>query len=270
MAVAGLHHVICGAGDPTLVFVHGLACSHQDWEAQVQALSSRHRCVNIDLPGHGASPAKGPLGIARFGELVAVLAREQCASPCVLVGHSMGCRVVLEAARLLGDAVAGLVLVDGARRGIGAEPQVRADAEARIRAAGFGGFISGLFSAMFTDASDAEVRERIIERALKLDPQAGVNLVVDMVGWDAGEMEDALDHVQVPLLVIQSTNINGKPLRPGQRTPWTNLVSERVPGAVVEVISGVGHFSMLEAPEQVTTLMARFLDSISPAGTSQA
>jgi pimeloyl-ACP methyl ester carboxylesterase len=123
---------------------------------------------------------------------------------------------------------------------------------------------------MFTDASDAEVRERIIERALKLDPQAGVNLVVDMVGWDAGEMEDALDHVQVPLLVIQSTNINGKPLRPGQRTPWTNLVSERVPGAVVEVISGVGHFSMLEAPEQVTTLMARFLDSISPAGTSQA
>jgi pimeloyl-ACP methyl ester carboxylesterase len=265
MAVADLHKVICGAGDPALIFVHGLACSHQNWKAQVQALSSGHRCVSIDLPGHGASPAREPLGIARFGALVAALAHEQCPSPCVLVGHSMGCRVVLEAAGSLGDEVAGLVLVDGARRGIGAVAQVRADTEARIRAAGFEGSIRGMFSAMFSDASDAGMRERIIERALELDPQAGVDLVADMLAWDAGEMEDALDHVRIPLLVIQSTDVNLKPLRPGQRTPWIDLVSERVPGAVIEVVPGVGHFSMLEAPEQVTTLMARFLNSISPA-----
>jgi pimeloyl-ACP methyl ester carboxylesterase len=92
-----------------------------------------------------------------------------------------------------------------------------------------------------------------------------VDLVADMLAWDAGEMEDALDHVRIPLLVIQSTDVNLKPLRPGQRTPWIDLVSERVPGAVIEVVPGVGHFSMLEAPEQVTTLMARFLNSISPA-----
>ena len=39
--------------------------------------------------------------------------------------------------------------------------------------------------------------------------------------------------------------------------------------SLVEVISGVGHFSMLEAPEQVTTLIARFLEAISPAATSE-
>jgi len=264
MAVADLHQVVRGAGDPTLVFVHGLACSHQDWKAQVEALSSRYRCVSIDLPGHGASPAKEPLGIACFGAVVAALAREQCGSPGVLVGHSMGCRVVLEAARLLGDAVAGLVLVDGARRHIGAAAQIRGGTDARIDAAGFEGFTRRVFSAMFSDACDSDIRERVLERALKLDPQAGSGLVADMFAWDAGEMEDALDHVQVPLLLIQSTDPNLRPLRAGQRTPWIDLVSKRVPGAAVEVVPGVGHFTMLEAPEQVATLMTRFLASITP------
>ena len=118
------------------------------------------------------------------------------------------------------------MLVDGARRGIGAVAQVRADTEARIRAAGFESVMRERFSSMFSDASDTGMRDRIIERALKLDRQAGVELVADMLAWDAGEMEDALDHVRVPVLMIQSTDINLKPLRPAQRTPCFPALSE--------------------------------------------
>ena len=51
-----IHHVVTGAGDPPIVFVHGFACAHEDWDAQVAHLSPRHRTVAVDLRGHGASP----------------------------------------------------------------------------------------------------------------------------------------------------------------------------------------------------------------------
>ena len=49
-------HVATGEGRPPVVFVHGFACGHTDWDAQVAHLSPRHRTVAVDLRGHGASP----------------------------------------------------------------------------------------------------------------------------------------------------------------------------------------------------------------------
>ena len=45
---------------------------------------------------------------------------------------------------------------------------------------------------------------------------------------------------------------NGKP---GMRVPWIELVERVVPGARAEVVSGVGHFTMLEAPDAVSTVI---------------
>src|SRR5690348_652769 len=51
-----IHHVITGNGQPPIVLVHGFACAHSDWDAQVAHLSPRHQTVTADLRGHGASP----------------------------------------------------------------------------------------------------------------------------------------------------------------------------------------------------------------------
>ena len=53
-AAGELNVRVTGAQDPTLIFVHGFACSLEDWDAQVNALSSQFRCVALDLPGHGS------------------------------------------------------------------------------------------------------------------------------------------------------------------------------------------------------------------------
>ena len=55
---------VTGSQDPTLLFVHGFACAHDDWDAQVNALSPRYRCVALDLPGHGASATPATVSIA--------------------------------------------------------------------------------------------------------------------------------------------------------------------------------------------------------------
>jgi len=37
-------------------------------------------------------------------------------------------------------------------------------------------------------------------------------------------------------------------LQPGQITPWMERVQQHIPAAELDVISGVGHFPMLEVP----------------------
>src|SRR5271167_2571578 len=84
-----IHHVVTGKGHPAVVFVHGFGCAHSDWNAQVAHLSPRHQTVTVDLRGHGAS--SGTVAECSIEQALAL-------SPAVLVGHSVGCRVVIEAA----------------------------------------------------------------------------------------------------------------------------------------------------------------------------
>src|SRR5947209_4756305 len=115
-----MHYELSGDGSSSLVFVHGFACDHMDWTAQVKGLSERHRVVTCDLRGHGGTPGKPQdCSIETYGADVAELLEALQLAPAVLVGHSMGCRVVLEAARQRPGTVAGLVLIDGSFTGTG-------------------------------------------------------------------------------------------------------------------------------------------------------
>jgi pimeloyl-ACP methyl ester carboxylesterase len=257
-----LNHDDSGAGAPVVTFVHGLACALDDWRAQVEALSPRHRCVSVDLPGHGESPAAGPLGIERFGQGVTDSVRSLRACPTVLVGHSMGCRVVLEAAQRLGGDALGVVLVDGSLRGSGDPEGAREQARSAIRCIGFERYVSGLFEAMFTPTSDEALRAHVVRRALRLDPDAGTELIADLAAWDAGRMESVLRATRAPLFIIQSTGVDARgnrvPLEPGQSTPFVDKVLECLPQTRVEVIPGIGHFTMHEAAAQVSGMIAEF------------
>ena len=65
-----------------------------------------------------------------------------------------------------------------------------------------------------------------------------------------------------PVLAIQSTTRNAQlqraPMQPGDTSPWVNYLRSR--GAQVAIVPGVGHFTMLEAPETVNRLIAAFLN----------
>jgi pimeloyl-ACP methyl ester carboxylesterase len=111
-----IHHVVAGQGRPPVVFVHGFGCAHSDWGAQVAHLSPRCQTIAVDLRGHGASPGTPEeCSIERYGTDVAEVMETLVLPPANLVGHSMGCRVAVEAAMRATDCVAGVVLVDGSQ-----------------------------------------------------------------------------------------------------------------------------------------------------------
>ena len=240
------------------MFVHGFACDREDWRAQLEHFAPARQVIACDLPGHGASAGGATdCTIERCGDEVAALL-EGLEAPAVLVGHSLGCRVVLQAYQRSPARVSALALLDGSRMGTGDPEQAAGAMSAAIDFAGYAAFAEALFSQMFLKLTPAAVS--VIERAKRLPPEIGAALFPAMVRWDVANIESALATVRVPLLVIQTTTLNADrrrvSLKAGETTPWLDLVRSRAPKARIEVIPGIGHFAQLEAPEQVNALIA--------------
>ena len=233
----------------TFVLVHGFACDHTDWQHQIEHLAKRHKVLSPDLRGHGKTPGTADqVSIENFGADVAKLLEKNDVRDAVLVGHSMGCRVVLQAAMDAPDRVGALALIDGSW--LAASHPVRID--------DFASFSRNLFAGMFLAPSAAG--DAIIERAAKLPAAVGAALFPRMVRWDAERMDAALSAVKVPMLVVQSTYLNAERKRvamePGVTTPWLDLVRKRAPKARIEILSGVGHFPQIEVPAEVNKLLS--------------
>ena len=254
-----MHFIRAGAGARPFVFVHGFACSLEDWRAQLEHFQKTNQVVACDLRGHGKTPAQPhECSIEHYGGDVAALINNLELPPCVLVGHSMGCRVVLEANRLIPDRVAGIVLVDGSRNAT-ADPQAaESAARATVEKLGYAAFAETLFRQMFFKPSAQA--DAIVARAVKDSVAFGPELWPRVTRWDAGEMDAAFAAVRAPVLAIQSTTRDAQmrrsPLKAGDTSPWLDYL--RAKGAQIAIVSGVGHFTQIEAPDEVNRLIADF------------
>jgi pimeloyl-ACP methyl ester carboxylesterase len=255
-----------GEGAPALVLVHGFGCAHDDWRHQIERFRRERRVVAMDLRGHGSSTGRAAdCTLERLARDVAALLPALDLRMAVLVGHSMGCRVVLEAYAHARERVAGVVLVDGSR--LGTQPGDEANMRQMIEFMRYPAFARALFSEALLPPTAAG--RAIIERAARLPPELGATLFSTMVGWDASRMEAALSTVEVPLAAIQSTYLNPERkrvhLQPGQSSPWLDLVRRCAPHARIEIVPNAGHFTMLDAPQAFDRLLDGFLRDLPTA-----
>lgn len=256
-----------GGGDPPLLFVHGLACAHEDWRNQIRHFAQSHRVVCLDQRGHGRSVGHtSGFDIVHFGADLAALIAHLALPPVLLVGHSMGCRVVLECARIALNGVAGLVLIDGSRLAASNADRARRETLRAIQESGYDAVFERLFAQMFTAASDAETKQAIVARAKRLPRSVGVELLPRMIDWDGAFAVSALKSATMPVKVLQSTHLNENrdrvSLRPGESTPWLELVKELAPHAEIEILPGIGHFTMIEAAHDVNRHIESMLAKI--------
>lgn len=248
---------------PPLVFVHGFACDRTDWRAQADSLAARTTAVEWELPGHGSTPGTpADCTIKVYGAGLAEALTQRGLPPAILVGHSMGCRVVLEANRVAPDAVAGLVLVDGSRIAQGDPVAAKRAMADQLEGDGYRRFVREFFASMFFPSSDPALARAICDRAAGLPAAVGRALMTDLAGWDAGKVESALDAVAVPVLAIQSTTMDTAlrrvPLTPGRSSPWVDLIRAHVSDVTVAILPGPGHFPQIELADEVTELIAGF------------
>lgn len=209
-----IHWSEVGDGPP-VVLVHGLTESAPVWDPIVERLAGDHRVITLDLRGHGRSarPASGDYGQAALSsDLAAVLDAAEVGAAPHLVGHSLGGLVV--AADAAARPVASVVVVD--------QP-LRLAGKRRLRALRRPDqeVVLGVWSFLL-EAPPAEI-EAVIDRAITVDP--------------------AVAHAVVPHLTLLGT---------APDPDYPSWLARRIPGAVVEVWDGHGHYPHLVDPDRFT------------------
>ena len=246
---------------PTFIFVHGFGCDSDSWRLQVDALSPKFGVMTLDLPGHGQSALPEIHSLASLAAAV-VQAKSRCAGQAILVGHSMGCRVVLEAFRQSPDGVAGIALIDGSITGRNHASRLLQMLSDRLRSQGMPALLRENVEGMFTANSPASLRTDAVERALRLDPIFAENMLRELAQWDAVEALNPLVQAMVPLLSIQATTLDSdmrrRPLGPSETSEWGAFVRRLLPRAKPCDIEGVGHFVQLEAAQRVNDELLSF------------
>ena len=240
---------VAGSGKPLIILIHGWACRAEFWSAQIGPLSQHVRVAAVDLPGHGSADPQRPSGdwsIEGFGADILAVADALGADEVVLVGHSMGGAVAIEAARLLGRRCRLLVGVDTFTEAMfyAARP---AD-EIALRINGFRGDFPGRMRGMIDaitglDAAP-ELKALIAEGMAASDPEAALGVLEALLRWDIAAVW--------PLPGIRAVAINSALLaRRNELIDLDNLE--------IILMEGPGHFPMMEAPEAFNRLLLEVL-----------
>ena len=211
--------------------------------------AGHHVVVAIDLAGHGES------GIGRtgwtmpaFGDDVVAVVEQLGLRRMVLVGHSMGGDVVVEAALRLGDRVAGVVWVDTYQTL--EDPDTAEEIEAFVEPfrGDFAGQTRRFVRDMFPATADPALVERIAEDMASAPPDIALDALAHAWGND-GPILGALARLAVPIVAINPDD------------GATDVDSLRRHGVSTVFVRGVGHFPMLEDPAQFDAVLAGVADA---------
>ena len=244
-----------GKGDPALVFVHCGGCERGFWDGQMAHFAAKHRVVALDLAGHGQSGGgRKDWTIAAFGQDVVSVVEALGLKRVVLIGHSLGGPVVLEAARRMPGRVTGLVLVDTL---VDFEQRLAAEEMEKLLSAlqaDYRATTTAMLSKLFFSASTPEpVKARVLETVLSGPQEMGVALARSSMAYDP---LPALREIKAPIRAINSdlfpTNVEGN--------------RRYVPDYQVAIMKGVGHYLMLEQPEAFNALLAEALRELARSG----
>ena len=251
-----------GSGEPSLVFIHGVAVGHEVWQEHVAYFQASRKVVAVDLRGHGQSSAAEDYPQEMFvADLQAVLAATKLRRP-VLVGWSLGGTIAIRYAALHPQEIAGLVLVDHniaavrtADNPVGAQPgvieQMLEDVEKDYTGRGIRSLVDPWFPEPSADVQ--QTKDWVYELCMRTDPAVILKIrkrgmSEDRRGW--------LSKVQAPTLALQG---GASPLG-GEATGRYH--QEQIPDCTLHIFSGHGHALHLTAPKEFQTQLEEFLSRI--------
>lgn len=243
---------VWGTGEPAVVLIHGWACDSAYWNAQIDALKSRYTVVAVNLAGHGGSEAnRTDWSIGNYGEDVATVVRQLQNRQIVLVGHSMGGDVALEATRRIGDRVIGIIAVDSLKS-IGLAPMRPQEIERQLAP----------FRKSFIEATRTYVADKLFEKGadpalvqkvaydMSLEPPAvGVPSLESLLSLDFTRL---LPDIHVPVLAINSD------LGPTD----VARIRKSLSGFKADVLEHTGHFLMMEVPQRFNPVLLKDIDAL--------
>ena len=257
-------YAIEGAGPP-LLLIHGVGARLDAWDGVVAALGGRFTTIRFDLRGHGeSSKPSGPYSAALFADDARALLDHLGIGRCYVAGHSLGAMAALRLALDAPDRVERLALLSAAA-GRTEEERQRvlerlAIVEHGIPGEHFRRSLSRWFSDEFRRANP-ELLERYAARNMENDPRAYAAAYHVLATTDQA---DEAGQVRIPTLVVTGEGDVGSNPRMGR------LLQARIPGSRLEILPGLRHAILIEAPTQVAQLLEGFfVDPAAPSGSAR-
>ena len=235
-----------GEGEPALVFIHGWCCDRSYWSEQLPHFAEKYKVVAIDLAGHGESElGHKEWTMGAFGEDVVAVLNKLNLEQVVLIGHSMGGFVILEAGRQMPQLVIGLVGVDTLNDFGEKLTQEQIDDWLAPVRSNFVEATRNNVRTMFTPNSDSTLVEKIVADMSSAPQEVGLGALEGYIDFQNNEIIQVLQEVIAPITCINSD------LYP------TNVETNQryVPSFKAKIMSGVGHFNMMEDPETFNRLL---------------
>ena len=253
----GIVYSAAGSGPIGLVFVHGGLANRTFWEHELRTFAGKYRVVAPDLAGHGESGAnRRTWGLPEFGGDVRSVIQAENLQEVTIFGNSLGGPVAIEAALQLHCRVLGVVGVDTfqslsysmtAEQAKGRAEQFRAD---------YAGSLRAMVEQLFHSDADLSVVADAEARMGGTSPDVAYQMFLALAGYVPAESARRL---QAPLRAIN-----------GDLYP-TNVADVRRtrPDFDAVIMTHMGHYPMLERPDEFDKKVADVLDDLLKPGEGQ-
>jgi pimeloyl-ACP methyl ester carboxylesterase len=250
-----LHVIEAGHGEPTLVLLHGLFGSARNFGLVQREFASRRRTIAVDLRNHGASPHDATMRYADMAADVMQALDRMSALPAILLGHSMGGKVAMQAALTHAESVARLIVADIAP--ITYPPHYRDIANAMLAMPLVSGMTrAGADAALTQSVPDAAMRAFLLQNLQVGKAPAwriGLGEIVaafgEIEGWDAPV--DA--HYGGPTLFVAGAT--SRYIQPEHRP----IIRSWFPSARFVTLKNAGHWLHADNPSGFIAVVEAFL-----------
>ncbi|WP_298589379.1 alpha/beta fold hydrolase [uncultured Kocuria sp.] len=226
-------------GLPPVVLVHGIGVSGSYFLGLAEALAATHDVYALDLPGYGSAPRPDrALSVPELGRVVAGAVAALGLEAPVVVGHSMGCQIVVDAVKDHAGLCSGYVLVG---------PTVDATARTLLRQAW----------RLLRDTLREPPRTNalIVRDYLRMGPLRYLRTARHML---RDRIEEDIRGCTPPGLVVRGAR------DPIARRDWARRLARAAPDARLLEIPGAPHNVQHTDPGQLAAACAPFLAACRP------
>ena len=247
-----------GEGDELIVFLHGVGADKSCWKYQLEFFAERgYTCAALDLRGTGDPQARATSGEVlkidreEFAKDVDAVIRELGFTKAHWVGNSMGGVVILEALAQGLTSLDRIVLSNTFAKHPESANILPRPAKA-LATKSLEQFARERIPLTLRDDIDSETLEEAIHAMARKDVEA--YLATWRATWSPDRRE-LLPRISNRTLVVGSDKDLITPL------PLSEELTERIPGARLEVIADAGHIPGLDRPEAFNRIVLEFLQA---------
>jgi len=260
-----LSYKVYGKGTP-VVLLHGYGEDSRIWENQIDYLANHCLLIVPDLPGSGKSTIT-PKGMEEWLPNMSIETMAQCMNEiliaekiaaCIMLGHSMGGYISLAFAQWYHSKLLALGLIHSTAYADSDEKKMVRQKSIQFLEENnghsfFKASMPNLFGKKFKE-THASVIDQLIEQSKAFETKV-------LVGYTRAMMQrtnktDLLHSALFPILFVAGPEDIAAPLTDIQAQATVPIKS------YLEVIEGVGHMGMLEAPQEMNQHLSRFIHLI--------